>query len=1125
MKRIQTYRYYCKILAGILAFVLTLHSAVTGQVNPANYEYPHHHLPWFTIEGEHFLVHYQHGNSQSAQFTIAIADDIYSTITGFYGYEPAKKVSIVLRDREDYSNGAAFFFDDKIEIWVPAMDTPFRGTHHWLRNVITHEFIHIVQLGSSMKRTQRIPAIYFQWLSYEDIRRPDVLYGFPNALITYPIASVSIPAWFAEGSAQYQSRSLQNDFWDTHRDMILRTRILTDSQLSLYEMNHFNSKNSLERELVYNQGYNFVLYLTDRFGDQILPDLSNESASSGLSNFDSVIKKVTGIDANKLYSEWIEKRKNEYQTIANKINSTQSNLIRNEGFLNFYPQKHLISGTFAFISNQNRDYSRTSLIIKNEDDDEINDIILDTHQGVFAFDKIQNYQLNHGFESNISLEYISNRFSFSPDGTSIAYSRADKNRYGEIYQDLYIYDTHEDSKIRLTHSARIQDPDWHPFEQLLVAVQLIDGTQNLVIVDIDSGIISPITQFKNSETLYTPIWAPDGNSIYFSIATTGKRDIAQFNIHTNQLNYVLSSPDVDFRDPMIPELIPTQTQSLYFSSDISGIFNIYRYHFQTHRIEQITDVLGGAFMPFMHSDTLFFSEYKWDGYKLAQLGHERGEFKQNSSSDWADYLNNEFKYYHDLIENDPFAYQIGPLPFSEWEQTEATEINIDGKNKIWRPYTETSTGLSILPVIRFDNYTKLRGSNSELLKSGHIGKLGENLWRDLKIGATFSSRDVTERLNLFAGALFGPGSVESESLSGWISPSRINKLDRDLFFIADYQGIPFIKKGWSPTISIEIFNLKRNVKDGLSIEEFQCTSCLPIDKSIDIRYSMWEANLFLRSKLNRWSLLELGASYSPYSVAIENFYSEEFQQLIPGSNSEYYKGSRFSLSYITDLTLPDRHVDIAPRGSRSSLTYRFEPGRLLQKFEVNDGLLSPVYSKDLNHSIELKNRTGFKVSGSSNILITSRFFSYLNKPDDYFYLDYIGGLDGMRSYPYFAMGGQLTYFSRASFLFPIYNGLNKQFHSATFDKVYAHLFFEAGNGWGGPLGIGNKLKTGIGSEIRLAFNSYYLFPMKFFINSTYGLNRYSVTLPSQFITTSGNNRVDYGREFLFYLGLTFDFDL
>jgi len=173
----------------------------------------------------------------------------------------------------------------------------------------------------------------------------------------------------------------------------------------------------------------------------------------------------------------------------------------------------------------------------------------------------------------------------------------------------------------------------------------------------------------------------------------------------------------------------------------------------------------------------------------------------------------------------------------------------------------------------------------------------------------------------------------------------------------------------------------------------------------------------------------------------------------------------------------------------------------------------------------LRQRLGFRLNNDNTGMITARGFTYLNRPDDFFYLDYIGGLTGLRSYPFFSVGGQQTAFMRASYLTPIFQSINQQVGAYTIDKLFAHLYAETGNGWGGPLDIGNQLKSGLGAELRMSFNSHYLFPLKLFVNGTYGLNRFDVNFSDDFITGSGDNTVSYGREFLFYFGLTFDFDL
>lgn len=1115
MKEKSTYR---KLCIGFL-FMAAAFSCfeVTAQVSPSSLDYPHNHLPWFTIESNHFMVHYQEGNSRTAQVVSGIAEEIYEPVTSFYSHKPRKKVSIVLRDREDFSNGAAFFFDDKIEIWLPALDTHLRGSHPWLQNVITHEFTHIVQLGASMQRTQRIPAIYFQWLNYEDVRRPDVLYGFPKGIVTLPFSTVSIPAWFAEGTAQYQVSGHAYDYWDSHRDMLLRTRILAGTPLDLTGMGTFTSKTSLERELAYNQGYDFTIYLVSRFGQSVIADITKASAKTGKRNFNHAIKHATGVDAKELFSDWIAEKNEYYSAMTESINKDEVITLEHAGFLNFYPQYNTDGSVFAYLTNRYLDSGVTSLLIVKDGEE----ITVDDLGNPQLLDAEQSYNTTHGFESNPSIEFVSNRFSFSPDGSNIAYSRADKNRYGETYQDIYLYNIANEERKQITKSARIQDPAWHPSLEKIVAIRFSGGTQNIVTINLTGGDIQQLTDFRHGETVYTPVWSADGEKIYFAMASTGNRNIAEFDMQTGDITAIFQDDLIDFRDPWPDPHHPY----LYFSSDASGIFNIYRKNLETARIEKITDRIGGAFMPFVRDEMLYIADYRHDGYKISSLPIQEnpeprtGQFREMLASQT-----------NQLLTAGPGTpyYGIEPLPFHEEPKSNEEQIftsESDPQERSWRPYSETTTGLSIFPVVRFDNYTKREGSNSRLLRNAHIGDLGKNLWRDFKAGAYFSSRDVTERFSIFGGALLGWGSLGADGPFDFVKPSRLNNLDRDLFMIVEYRGIPFIRSSWSPTISVEFYNQTRNVRNGITIEEFPCTSCLPVERGIDIRYNLWEANLFLRSKLNRWSYLELGAAYSPYSVSTEGFFSEEFQEPVSGSTSQYFRGSTYTASYVFDGTLPAVHSDIAPVGLKGFLSYRFEPGRLLQDFEINDGILSPVFSRDNNHSVEARARMGMPITRRTTGILTARSYTYFTTPEDYFYQDYAGGLSGLRSYPYFAVGGQRTLFARASLLRPVFEQINHQAGAYTFDKIFAHLFFETGNGWGGPLNIGNNLKSGVGAELRFSFNSSYLFPMKFFVNTTYGFNRFNVTLPSQFISTSGTDSIRYGREVLFYFGLTFDFDL
>jgi len=1119
-----------KVCASLLLWWIILVGSTYGQLSPSLYDYPQNHLPWYTLESDHFLVHFQEGNSRSAQVASHIAEEVYPHITELYSLEPETKVNIVLTDRQDYSNGAAYFFDNQIRIWVPALDTPLRGTRNWLRDVITHEFVHIVQLQASMKKSRRMPAIYFQWLSYEDVRRPDVLYGYPKGILTHPFASVSVPVWFAEGSAQYQRSGWYFDIWDSHRDMVLRSAILNDTYLSLEQMGSFSSMNSLEREQIYNQGFAFVTYLVNRFGEEVLPDISDAFAETGVFNADEALKTATGTSGNKLFEEWIKNRKDFYGEAVASIEPRQSTAVEEEGLFNFYPRFSPDGDKMAYLSNKGRDESRTSLFVKslNSTGSSVTQLNLGSLPA-----PAPSYAAC-GFSADPAIDHIHSVYSFSPDGNRIAFTRRKLNAMGEEYNDLFIHNMQSGEEKRLTHSRRLSSPAWHPKQEQLIAVQQHKGTQNLVRLDIESGELTPVTDYRHGEQVFTPVWHPDGQTVYFAFSDDHGREIKRLDAGNGKIENFLSDSDIDYRDPFIDQA----GQYLYYASDRDGIFNIYRIFLDSRNEtgEKLTNVLGGAFMPSVNSDgRLLYAKYDAGGYHISLMSLDeitanplRGSYRPTFSP--VDMVNSNREYpgitNFSEIDLDPFSDQ-----FYSRADTGSVTISLDNENnehnRTFYEYQDTFTSLSFYPVIRFDNYTQKNGSSGSLIRNGRFGDLGENLLRDLKIGTYISSREVIDRLNIFGGALFGIGSKDADGIGSFFSPSRLSDLDRDLFLNTEYRGLPFIKKRWSPTVSLELSNLRRNVENGLSVEEFPCTSCLPDTLRADIAYNIWEASLYLHSKIDQNNLVELGVGYTPYRVETEGFFSRELQQAIPSSSTEYFRGTFLSGSHVLELFRPYRHSDVAPIGFRSFLKYTYENARLLQEYEIRDGTLTPVYSKSRNHTVELNARYGFPISETRNHTgqLYSRFFSYLNDQDDSFYLDYIGGFTGMRSYPFFALGGTTTAFGQFSYIFPLVTEMNNQFGKYTLDKLFLRVFAEAGNTWNSPLHQSRSLKTGIGSEVRFAFDSYYLFPLKLFISTSYGFNRFDVTLPDEFITETPTGEVSYGQEWLFHFGLTFDFNI
>ena len=127
-----------------------------------------------------------------------------------------------------------------------------------------------------------IKPVFLQVLNYEDERRPDILYGYPNGIVSYPIATINMPAWFAEGTAQYMRKEFDYDNWDSHRDMILRSYALDGNMLTWNEMGVFG-KTSLGNESVYNSGFALTRYISQKYGEDKLREITR--ALGKLGNF------------------------------------------------------------------------------------------------------------------------------------------------------------------------------------------------------------------------------------------------------------------------------------------------------------------------------------------------------------------------------------------------------------------------------------------------------------------------------------------------------------------------------------------------------------------------------------------------------------------------------------------------------------------------------------------------------------------------------------------------------------------------------------------------------------------------------------------------------------------------
>lgn len=103
------------------------------------------------IEGKkvNLVIHYRENQKFLAQRTLDIAKSYFPKIHEYFNYVPQTQVHFVYEEVSRDSNGSAQVFPYNIirlQDYPPTGDSSLIASHDWLKNLIIHEYIHIVTL-------------------------------------------------------------------------------------------------------------------------------------------------------------------------------------------------------------------------------------------------------------------------------------------------------------------------------------------------------------------------------------------------------------------------------------------------------------------------------------------------------------------------------------------------------------------------------------------------------------------------------------------------------------------------------------------------------------------------------------------------------------------------------------------------------------------------------------------------------------------------------------------------------------------------------------------------------------------------------------------------------------------
>ena len=571
-------------------------------------------------------------------------------LTEHFNWTPQERTQVVLLDNTDFANGLATVLPYNamyINMSPPFSDLTISESDDWLELVLIHEYVHILTMDSMSGYASAVRKLFGKTMPGFD-PLSSVLF-----FLTAP-PNIFLPDWWVEGIATWA----ETEYTSSGRgrssfvEMIFRMAVLEGQVPSVDRLNG-DAPYWPSGSTPYIYGMLFEKYIAETYGKEV-PGKLNVAHSGRLPYFiNSPPKKLTGQSYIDLYREVVKHLETDQfkkieQLKARAFTEVVEMPVHGERITN--PR---VSPQGRYIAVNRRD---------PHDHEEI--VIYD----LMTFDEICRVRR---MPSDHSL-------SWSSDGLRLYFTQADKKDSYNLYQDIYVLNIDTQSVDRVTHDLRTRDIDVSPDGSRIVFVKTEAGIQNVAVLTLKDGKDYMLTN-HDGPVLSSPRWSPDNRSIVYSMRDIrGLTSLELFHIEENNRETVLKSN----ADNLFPTW-STDGSYIIYSSDNTGVYNLFAYSLSDEKVYQISHLSGGAFHPEIADRKIYFSNYSSRGFDIGEIPYE--------PSGW--------------------TTDFGPYIKSSWpeqkESDKAVGVNkepINTNHKIMK-YDPTATLLPKfwLPTISYDN--------------------------------------------------------------------------------------------------------------------------------------------------------------------------------------------------------------------------------------------------------------------------------------------------------------------------------------------------------------------------------------------------------------------------------------
>lgn len=499
-------------------------------------------------------------------------------------WTPWGRTHVVLVDNTDSANGLATVIPANyliLYVSPPDANSSLDNYKNYLEMLFTHEFTHILHIDQHFKIANPPHWVFGKIVA-------------PNGLT---------PGWMREGMAAFEE-SVETGFGranSSYSDMVLRAAILEGNFPKIDEAAGLGYKwPGADSQYIY--GVKFWQWLANKYGEESIQKYMQKYASSvWLFSLNNKAKRIYGKSFYQLWDDWKKELFLKYQEAQKTVES--------QGVT-----------PFALLTHSPNTFSYPTVYPLNGEKYAYYYFSLDEPGGRFFYG-------DNGAKKR-TINYPTGQMAYSGDGNFLATSTASSVQKHNQYHDIYISDFKNDTVLRSCirgeekKSLRSTDPDFFPFDgghRWVVMVRTNLGTDNLYVYDYLKKKGYFLTNAPSYTQFSNPRISPDGEKIAISRHDhDGFRDIVIYSKTGEELFKLTDDQAVDNSPIWHPD-----GKSIYYVSDKDGIPNVYQKNLEdSSAVMQITHVLSGVSRPQISPDgkILYAQFYTSKGWQIARVG-------------------------------------------------------------------------------------------------------------------------------------------------------------------------------------------------------------------------------------------------------------------------------------------------------------------------------------------------------------------------------------------------------------------------------------------------------------------------------------------------------------------------